>query len=163
MSSTQMPPPVYTAPKGVFDLGHSRHLSVILQAIAHNSHITDHFFGKEHKPKHCTSEGCVACCFTEALKQLISTEEKGGLTPVTLLQASWQFSTVSWPLLTSPMKTATKPIVRHLLGLVSRMLTSISNISSMNCTRSVAWMPPAERIIARVLPTRRSLGVYVAR
>lgn len=94
MSPSHAPREVHREPKGVYNLGNSHHLSVILQAIAHNPHMTDYLLRNEDIPKHCTSEGCVACTFTESLKQLLSTADKAGLLPVTLLQASWTYDSV---------------------------------------------------------------------
>lgn len=104
MSSSRPQLTVYSAPKGVNNLGHSCYLSVILQAMAHNPHMTDHVLRTEHKPKHCASEACVACSLTESLKQLLITEKKEGHAPVSLLHTSWVNNTVSWLSLLLPRK-----------------------------------------------------------
>lgn len=96
------PRTVLSAPKGLFNLGQSCYLSVILQAIAHNPHVTDYFLEKEHKPKHCTREACVACALNESLKQLLTTEDNEGHAPVSLLHKSWLNSPVSCPPYFSP-------------------------------------------------------------
>lgn len=109
MSSSRPPRTVYSAPKGVNNLGHSCYLSVILQAMAHNPHMTDHVLRNENKPKHCASESCVPCSLTELLKQLLITEKKEEHAPVSLLHTSWVNNTVSWPSLLLPKKWLLTP------------------------------------------------------
>lgn len=100
--SASNPSTVLSEPKGLYNLGQSCYLSVILQAIAHNPHVTDYFLENEHKPKHCAEESCVACALNESLKQLLITEDKEGHAPVGLLHTSWLNSPVSWPPYFSP-------------------------------------------------------------
>lgn len=93
--SSSNPRVVFSEPKGVYNLGQSCYLSVILQAIAHNPHVTAYFLENEHKPRHCASESCIACALNESLKQLLIAEGKEGHAPVGLLYRSWLKSSVS--------------------------------------------------------------------
>lgn len=109
MFSNRLPRKVLTAPKGLYNLGHSCYLSVILQAMAHNPHMTDYFLRSGHRPKHCANESCVACALTQSLKELLITEEEGGHAPVDLLYRSWQNNPVSWPSLLLPENNHSAP------------------------------------------------------
>lgn len=93
--STSNPLIVFSEPKGVYNLGQSCYLSVILQAIAHNPHVTTYFLQNEHKAKHCASESCIACALNESLKQLLIVDGKEGHAPVGLLYRSWLNDSVS--------------------------------------------------------------------
>lgn len=93
--SSSNPRIVFSEPKGVYNLGQSCYLSVILQAIAHNPHVTTYFLQNEHKPRHCISESCIACALNESLKQLLIGEGKEGHAPVSLLYKSWLNTSVS--------------------------------------------------------------------
>lgn len=103
------PRTVFSEPKGLYNLGQSCYLSVILQAIAHNPHVTGYFLENEHKPKHCAIDTCVACALHDSLKQLLITEGKEGHAPVGLLYKSWLKSPVSWPSLLLPWKKSLSP------------------------------------------------------
>lgn len=93
--SSSNPRIVFSEPKGVYNLGQSCYLSVILQAMAHNPHVTAYFLQNEHKPRHCASDSCIACALSDSLKQLLITEGREGHAPVGLLYRTWLKNTVS--------------------------------------------------------------------
>lgn len=107
--SSSNPRIVFSEPKGVYNLGQSCYLSVILQAMAHNPHVTAYFLQNEHKPRHCASDSCIACALSDSLKQLLITEGREGHAPVGLLYRTWLKNTVSWPSLLLPWKQSLSP------------------------------------------------------
>lgn len=82
-------------PKGLYNLGHSCYLNVILQAMARTSLLSNYLLRSKHGLENCAETHCVACGLTRSLRQMLATDKEDGHGPVALLYVSWQKSSVS--------------------------------------------------------------------
>lgn len=79
-------------PKGLYNLGHSCYLNVILQAMARTSLLSNYLLRSKHGLENCAETHCVACGLTRSLRQMLATDKEDGHGPVALLYVSWQKS-----------------------------------------------------------------------
>ena len=78
------------APRGIFNLGMTCYMSVILQAMIHNPLMRNFFLSCWHETTDCPIEHCVACALTASFVDVLATERIEGHGPIDLLYRSWQ-------------------------------------------------------------------------
>lgn len=79
-------------PRGLYNLGQTCYLNVILQMIAHNPLIRNFFLGNIHNPQKCVVSHCIACGLGNVLKALLTTTT----TPGSLVYVPADFIYTSW-------------------------------------------------------------------
>lgn len=82
------------APIGLYNLGQTCYMSVVLQAIAHDPLMKNYFVGERHDTKLCPINQCIACALTKSLKKMLTTTNKRGYAPVDFLSSSWHNGSV---------------------------------------------------------------------
>ena len=83
------------APRGIFNLGQTCYLSVILQTLVHNPMMKNYFLASRHEPTECHLQHCTACAMTTSFVDICTTEKLDGHGPVDLLYKSWMNNPVS--------------------------------------------------------------------
>ena len=78
------------APRGLFNLGQTCYMSVILQGMVHNPMMRNFFLANRHEPTECDLETCVACGLSSLLVEMLTSEKVDGYGPVELLYKSWK-------------------------------------------------------------------------
>lgn len=78
------------APRGIFNLGQTCYMSVILQAMIHNPLMRNFFLASRHDGAECSIENCIACALTASFSDILATEKIDGHGPVELLYKSWR-------------------------------------------------------------------------
>ena len=92
------------APRGIFNLGQTCYMSVILQAMIHNPLMRNFFLACRHDTTDCANENCVACALTASFSDVLATEKIDGHGPVELLYKSWRNHPVRSCLRNNPSK-----------------------------------------------------------
>ncbi len=113
--------------RGLFNLGQTCYLNVILQTLLHDPILSTYFLGNGHQPHDCTVADCIGCAVAEAFADFNSIDKPEGFAALNLLLASWRASPVG---LTSCNKAQT---------VVANFVAS-----------DISWVSAAGR--ARVLP-----------
>lgn len=75
--------------RGIFNLGQTCYMSVILQALLHNSILTTYFLGNGHKAFDCTEDHCINCALSDAFAEFNNDEKADGIVSLSLLYYSW--------------------------------------------------------------------------
>ncbi len=83
------------APRGIFNLGQTCYMSVILQAMVHNPLMRNYFLSNRHDPAECPTENCIACAMTISFTDILATEKTDGHGPIDMLHRSWKHYPVS--------------------------------------------------------------------
>jgi ubiquitin carboxyl-terminal hydrolase 22/27/51 len=83
------------APRGIYNLGNTCYLSVILQAMIHNPLMRNYFLSSRHDTADCKMENCIACALTNSFTDILATEKIDGHGPVEMLYKSWLANNVS--------------------------------------------------------------------
>ena len=78
------------APRGIFNLGQTCYLSVILQAMIHNPLMRNYFLSTRHDTTECTIEHCTGCALTASFTDILATERRDGHGPLDMLYSSWK-------------------------------------------------------------------------
>ena len=78
------------SPRGIFDLGQTCYLSVILQAMIHNPLMRNYFLSSRHDTAECTITNCTVCALTASFTDILATERKDGHGPLDMLYSSWK-------------------------------------------------------------------------
>ncbi|KAL3479476.1 hypothetical protein BJX99DRAFT_71307 [Aspergillus californicus] len=78
--------------RGLFNLGQTCYLNVILQTLLHDPILNTYFLGNGHQPHECTATDCIGCAVTEAFSDFNSIEKPEGFAALNLLLASWRAS-----------------------------------------------------------------------
>ncbi|KAI4149025.1 MAG: hypothetical protein LQ340_004820 [Diploschistes diacapsis] len=78
------------APRGIYNMGQTCYLSVVLQAMIHNPMMRNYFLSSRHDSAECEVENCVACALTISFSDILATEKMDGHGPVDLLYRSWR-------------------------------------------------------------------------
>lgn len=78
------------APRGIFNLGQTCYLSVILQAMVHNPLMRNFFLSGRHETVDCPIENCIACALVASFADVLATEKIDGHGPLELLYRYWQ-------------------------------------------------------------------------
>ncbi|MCJ1477043.1 hypothetical protein MMC13_005714 [Lambiella insularis] len=78
------------APRGIFNLGQTCYMGVILQALIHNPLMRNFFLSSRHETTDCPNPDCVACALVASFADVLATEKIDGHGPLELLYKSWQ-------------------------------------------------------------------------
>ncbi|GAQ45247.1 hypothetical protein AtubIFM54640_011431 [Aspergillus tubingensis] len=78
--------------RGLFNLGQTCYLNVILQTLLHDPILNTYFLGNGHQPHDCTASDCVGCAVAEAFADFNSSDKPEGFAALNLLLASWRAS-----------------------------------------------------------------------
>ncbi|PWY88442.1 ubiquitin carboxyl-terminal hydrolase [Aspergillus heteromorphus CBS 117.55] len=78
--------------RGLFNLGQTCYLNVILQTLLHDPILNTYFLGSGHQPHDCTAPDCIGCAVAEAFADFNSSDRPEGFAALNLLLASWRSS-----------------------------------------------------------------------
>ncbi|KAL3428836.1 hypothetical protein BDV09DRAFT_181414 [Aspergillus tetrazonus] len=78
--------------RGLFNLGQTCYLNVILQTLLHDPILSTYFLGNGHQPHDCTVADCIGCAVAEAFADFNSIDKPEGFAALNLLLASWRAS-----------------------------------------------------------------------
>ena len=81
--------------RGLWNLGQSCFMNVILQALLHDPILHAHFLGNGHQTQECTITDCVGCSVAEAFTEFNTTDKPESFVILNLLAATWRGSDVS--------------------------------------------------------------------
>ena len=82
------------SPRGMWNLGQTCYMTVILQSLIHNPIMRNFFLANRHDTSDCPIEDCVACALTVSFSDVLATEKLDGHAPIELLHKSWKHSDV---------------------------------------------------------------------
>ncbi|SLM37149.1 ubiquitin carboxyl-terminal hydrolase 22 [Lasallia pustulata] len=88
-ANLSMPSCLAGAPRGLYNLGQSCYMSVILQAMIHNPLMRNYFLAGRHNSTECTRSPCLACALNDSFSDILTTDKIEGHGPVSLLHKSW--------------------------------------------------------------------------
>ncbi|KAL1964020.1 hypothetical protein VTN77DRAFT_7566 [Rasamsonia byssochlamydoides] len=80
--------------RGLFNLGQTCYLNVILQTLLHDPLLNTYFLGNGHQTHDCTVPDCIGCAVAEAFADFNSGEKSEGFAALNLLLASWKASPI---------------------------------------------------------------------
>lgn len=90
--------------RGLYNMGQTCFMSVILQCLIHNPFIKAFYLGEGHTSKDCEKEACTSCALDEIFTEYYSLEKTEGYGAVNMLLGSWSgaqvrryFLCVSYP------------------------------------------------------------------
>jgi ubiquitin carboxyl-terminal hydrolase 22/27/51 len=80
--------------RGLFNLGQTCYLNVVLQTLLHDPLLNTYFLGNGHQVHECTIDDCILCATAEAFTDFNKSENSEGFAALSLLLATWKHSTV---------------------------------------------------------------------
>ncbi|WEW60658.1 ubiquitin carboxyl-terminal hydrolase [Emydomyces testavorans] len=78
--------------RGLFNLGQTCYMNVILQTLFHEPLLTSYFLGHGHRTYDCSEANCFGCHVAEAFAEFNNDEKEEGFGALNLLLSSWQSS-----------------------------------------------------------------------
>jgi len=81
--------------RGLYNMGQTCFMSVILQTLIHNPFIRNFYLSEGHKTADCEKEACVSCALDEMFVEFHSVEKTEGFGAVNMLMGSWLAGEVS--------------------------------------------------------------------
>ncbi|KAK7732130.1 hypothetical protein SLS57_001110 [Botryosphaeria dothidea] len=75
--------------RGLYNMGQTCFMSVILQCLIHNPFIKAFYLGEGHTSKDCEKEACTSCALDEIFTEYYSLEKTEGYGAVNMLLGSW--------------------------------------------------------------------------
>ncbi|KAI4664850.1 uncharacterized protein J4E79_003148 [Alternaria viburni] len=75
--------------RGLYNMGQTCFMSVILQTLVHNPFIRNFYLSEGHKQTECERDSCVSCALDEMFVEFHSAEKTEGFGAVSMLMGSW--------------------------------------------------------------------------
>ncbi|KAF2087166.1 cysteine proteinase [Saccharata proteae CBS 121410] len=75
--------------RGLYNMGQTCFMSVIIQCLIHNPYIKAFYLGEGHTSKDCEKEACTSCALDEIFTEYYSVEKTEGYGAVSMLLGSW--------------------------------------------------------------------------